>query len=230
MVHATTGRERVPTRIGAATRTEGCGMVGVGIRTQGTLHTSSDQRSREENKQTSGGRVMHSNEYGVSVAWMLLPWTLVHPTRGERRQRETHDPNARRDPKEHRLHTSLCQGRRAMGMRMERREKRSSRSFPRRRHARWTMTSQQITTGLRAGTMFGMIECDGSIAYALCGDAARVQEHPFDARRSLSFMRRYAKNTTSWRLRVVCSWEVIETTRSFSPRRSCDGTWTTDSR
>ena len=32
--------------------------------------------------------------------------------------------------------------------------------FPRRRHARWTMTLQQILSGMSAGTVFGMIECD----------------------------------------------------------------------
>ena len=33
-------------------------------------------------------------------------------------------------------------------------------AFPRRRLVRWTMTSQQILSGVRAGTVFGMIECD----------------------------------------------------------------------
>ena len=51
----------------------------------------------------------------------------VHPSRVQRRQRETHGSTARRDPKEHRLPTSLCQGRRAVGMRVERDEKRSGR-------------------------------------------------------------------------------------------------------
>ena len=55
MVHATTGGERLPSRIGAAVRTDGCRMVDVGIRTQGTSHTTSHQRAREENRQTSGG-------------------------------------------------------------------------------------------------------------------------------------------------------------------------------
>ena len=55
MVHATTGGERLPSRIGAAVRTDGCRMVEVGIRTHGTSHTTSDQRAREENRQTSGG-------------------------------------------------------------------------------------------------------------------------------------------------------------------------------
>ena len=54
---------------------------------------------------------------------MIFPWSPVHTRRGERRQRETHGATARRDPKEHRLPTSLCQGRRAV----ERDEKRSGR-------------------------------------------------------------------------------------------------------
>ena len=33
-------------------------------------------------------------------------------------------------------------------------------AFPRRRHVQSTMTSQQILNGVRAGTVFGMIECD----------------------------------------------------------------------
>ena len=40
----------------------------------------------------------------------------------------------------------------------------------RRRHARWTMTSQQILSGVRAGTVFGLIECD------LCATEA-LREH-----------------------------------------------------
>ena len=52
MVHATTGRERLPARIGTAVRTDGCRMVDVGIRTHGTSHTISDQRAREENMET----------------------------------------------------------------------------------------------------------------------------------------------------------------------------------
>ena len=44
MVHATTGKERLPTRIGAVVRTDGCGMVDLGIRTHGTRHTTPGQR------------------------------------------------------------------------------------------------------------------------------------------------------------------------------------------
>ena len=58
MVHATKGRERLPTRIGAAVGADGCGMVDLGIRTNGSRQTTSDQRSREENWQTSRGRVV----------------------------------------------------------------------------------------------------------------------------------------------------------------------------
>ena len=115
MVHATTGREGLPGRIGAAVRTDSCGMVDLGIRTFGTRHTTPDQQSREENWQTFGGRVVQRDEHGVSVPWMFFSWSPVHPS------------TARRDPKEHRLPTVLCQCRRAMGMRVERNEKRSGR-------------------------------------------------------------------------------------------------------
>ena len=72
MVHATTGRERLPSRIGSAVRTDGCRMVDVGIRTHGTSRTTSDQRAREENRQTSCGRVVQRNEHGLSVPWMFF--------------------------------------------------------------------------------------------------------------------------------------------------------------
>ena len=54
-------------------------------------------------------------------------------------------------------------------------------AFPRRRHARWTMTSQQIPSSVRAGTVFRMIECDVFVPEALREHFARVQEHPYDA-------------------------------------------------
>ena len=111
---ATTGGERLPPRIGAAVRTDGCIMVDVGIRTQGTSHTASDQRTREENRQTSGGRMVQRDEDGLSVPRVLFSRLLVQPRRGERRQRETHGATARRDPKDHRLPTSLCHSRRAV--------------------------------------------------------------------------------------------------------------------
>ena len=96
----TTGGGRLPPRIGAAIRTDGCRIVDVGIRTHGTSHTASDQRTREENRQTSGGRVVQRDEDGLSVPRLLFSWLLVQPRRGERRQRETHDATARRDPKD----------------------------------------------------------------------------------------------------------------------------------
>ena len=84
MVHATTGREQLPTRIGAAVWTDGCGMVDLGIRTFGTRNTTLDQQSREENRQTFGGRVVDRDEHGVSVPWMFSPRSSVHPSRGQR--------------------------------------------------------------------------------------------------------------------------------------------------
>ena len=68
--------------------------------------------------------MVQRDEHGVSVPRMFLPRSPVLGSRNERRQRESHDPTARRDPKEHRLPTSLCQGRRVVGMRVERDEKR----------------------------------------------------------------------------------------------------------
>ena len=48
-------------------------------------------------------------------------------------------------------------------------------AFPRRRHARWTMTSQQILSGVRAGTVFGLIECDFCVPEALREHFAEMQ-------------------------------------------------------
>ena len=48
-------------------------------------------------------------------------------------------------------------------------------AFPRRRHARWTMTSQQILSGVRAGTVFGLIECDLCVPEALREHFAEMQ-------------------------------------------------------
>ena len=71
---------------------------------------------------------MQHNKDGVSIPRMFLPWSPMLGSRNERRQRETHGLNVFRDPKEHRLPTSLCQRRRrAVGMRLERDEKRYDR-------------------------------------------------------------------------------------------------------
>ena len=79
MVHATTSREGLPPRIGTAVRTDGWRMVDVGIRTHGTFHTASDQRTREENRQTSGGRMVQRDEDGLSVPRVLFSRLLVQP-------------------------------------------------------------------------------------------------------------------------------------------------------
>ena len=123
----------------------------------------------------------------------------MHPTRGERRERETHGSTTRRYPKEHRL----CQSRRAVGMRVEIDEKRSGRkhfldaAFPRRRHARWTMTSQQILSGVRAGTVFSLIECDVCVPEALLEHFAEMQPVFKNIRMTRDdlgpFVRRYAE-------------------------------------
>ena len=46
---------------------------------------------------------------------------------------------------------------------------------PRRRHARWTKTSQQILSGMRARTVFGLIECDICVPEALLAHFAEMQ-------------------------------------------------------
>ena len=48
-------------------------------------------------------------------------------------------------------------------------------AFPRRRHARWTMTSQQILSGVRAGTVFDLIECDLCVQEAFLEHFAVMQ-------------------------------------------------------
>ena len=63
--------------------------------------------------------MVQRDEDGLSVPRLLLSRLLVQPRGGERRQRETHGATARRDPKDHRLPTTLCHGRRVVGMRVE---------------------------------------------------------------------------------------------------------------
>ena len=70
-------------------------------------------------------------------------------------------------------------------------------AFQRRRQARWTMTSHQILSGVRAGTVFGLIECDLCVPEALREHFAEMQ--PVFKNISLTrddlvpFMRRYAE-------------------------------------
>ena len=45
----------------------------------------------------------------------------------------------------------------------------------RRRHGRWTMTSQQILSGVHTGTVFGLIECDVCVPEALREHFAEMQ-------------------------------------------------------
>ena len=70
-------------------------------------------------------------------------------------------------------------------------------AFPRRRHVQWTMTSQQILNGVRAGTVFGMIECDVRVPEALRAHFAEMQpvfKNIGIQREDLGpFMRRYAE-------------------------------------
>ena len=70
-------------------------------------------------------------------------------------------------------------------------------AFPRRRHVQWTMTSQQILNGVRAGNVFGMIECDVRVPEALRAHFAEMQpvfKNIGMQREDLGpFMRRYAE-------------------------------------
>ena len=71
-------------------------------------------------------------------------------------------------------------------------------AFPRRRrHVRWTMTTQQILSGVRTGTVFGMIECDIRVPEELREHFAEMQpvfKNIRLMREDLGpFMRRYAE-------------------------------------
>ena len=70
-------------------------------------------------------------------------------------------------------------------------------AFPRRRHARWTMMLEQILSGVRAGTVFGLIECDLCVPEALREHFAEMQPVFKNIRLTRDdlgpFMRRYAE-------------------------------------
>ena len=129
---------------------------------------------------------------GLSVPLVLLPRLPVHSRRGQFRQRETHGTTARRDPKDHRLPTSLRQGRRAVGMRVERDETRSGRKTVSGRCISPTSTTRAVddddATDPERCAHWNRVRHDrvrhsraGRTARVLCRDAARVQEHPSDA-------------------------------------------------
>ena len=71
-------------------------------------------------------------------------------------------------------------------------------AFPRRRHAKWKMTQEQILTDVRTGTLFGMIECDVRVPEELRAHFAEMQ--PLFKNVNMSrddlgpFMRRYAED------------------------------------
>ena len=70
-------------------------------------------------------------------------------------------------------------------------------AFPRRRHVRWTMTSQQILRGVRDGTIFGLIECDVLVPITLHAHFSEMQPVFKNIRLTRDdlgpFMRRYAE-------------------------------------
>ena len=70
-------------------------------------------------------------------------------------------------------------------------------AFPRRRHVRWTMTSQQILRGVRDGTRIVLIECDVSVPITLHAHFSEIQPVFKNIRLTRNdlgpFMRRYAE-------------------------------------
>ena len=70
-------------------------------------------------------------------------------------------------------------------------------AFPRRRHVRWTMTSQQILRGVCDETIFGLIECDVCVPEALHAHFSEMQPVFKNIRLTRDdlgpFMRRYAE-------------------------------------
>ena len=71
-------------------------------------------------------------------------------------------------------------------------------AFPRRRHAKWKMTQQQILIDVRTGTLFGIIECDVRVPEELRAHFAEMQpvfKNVNMTRDDLGpFMRRYAED------------------------------------
>ena len=140
---------------------------------------------------------MQRDEDGLSVPRLFLPRLSVHSSRGQFRQRENHGRTARRDSKDHRLPTSLRQGRRAVGMRVEKDETRS---------ARKTVSGSCVPTTTSTRSVDDDFATDpewrarrnrvrharvrhlraGRTARSLCRDAARVKEHQSDTRGSRS--------------------------------------------
>ena len=141
--------------------------------------------------------MVQRDEDGLSVPRLFLPRLQVRSRRGQFRQRETHGRTARRDPKDHRLPTSLRQGRRVVGMRVERDETRSDRKTVFGRCVSSTSSTRSVdddvATDPERCARGNRVRHDrvrhsrtGRTARALCRDAARVQEHPSDARGSRS--------------------------------------------
>ena len=142
---------------------------------------------------------MQRDEDGLSVPRLFLPRLSVHSSRGQFRQRENHGRTARRDPKDHRLPTSLRQGRRAVGVRVEKDETRSSRKTVSGRRVPTTTTTSTRSVDVDFATdperraRRNRVRHDrvrhlraGRTAQSLCRDAARVQEHQSDTRGSRS--------------------------------------------
>ena len=149
---------------------------------------------------------------------MFLPRSPVLWSRNERRQRETHDQLLA----ETRKNTAYIRHFVKVVELWECEWKETRRdpvvkkfldaAFPRRRHVRWTMTSQQILRGVRDETIFGLIECDVSVPITLHAHFSEMQPVFKNIRLPRNdlgpFMRRYAEEhdimTTLRRMLVGC--------------------------
>ena len=141
--------------------------------------------------------MVQRDEDGLSVPRLFLPRFSVHSSGGQFRQRENHDRTARRDPKDHRLHTSLRQGLRAVGMRVEKDETRSARKTVSGRRVSATTSTRSVdddsATDPERRARRNRVRHDrvrhlraGRTARSLCRNAARVQEHQSGTRGSRS--------------------------------------------
>lgn len=112
------------------------------------------------------------------------PWLPVYTTRGEHHQGATQGLAPHRNMKEHRLPASLCHGRRAMGIRVERGKKRSGRETVSRRRVPRNVTADRGRRACRYSVLSDRVRRprNGEIARLFRRDATRVQERQRDPR------------------------------------------------
>ena len=155
--------------------------------------------------------MVQRDEHGVSVPWMFFFMVTLVPVK--RSTPSTGNPwfNCSPRPERHRLPTSLCQGRRVVGMLVERDETRSGREKVSGCCISST-TSRTVDDDVRTGTVFGLIECDVCVPEALREHFAEMQPVFKNIRLTRDdlgpFMRRYAEEhnimATPRRMLVGC--------------------------